>query len=432
MMTSIQSPFSVYRRGDPLDTPLIDNHLAIHLLFPRIINAIRWVLPNIYLDWTAGVSNTTKRLLEILFHASLLLGSCHVCQSRRNILIETPGMRSLGMFLRPSSNSYQSVHAVTRRRWMDAIKTRSQLYAKLVALVLATVIAPRLYEELKHRREHQLREQDMHQRSLDIHFRPRTNIEHNQQQPQSQRERQQATIERRARDRKSRLQTLLLDSVLGAADIFIPPLRLFNYLSFLWGASPTPDLGMRLVGWDYATPDYSANSVLESLGQTYQRHANFHYGNRRLMVEEALRTVSAVIPRRASGAAAVVPDARRPSTRGNAAEESGNGQEPVDVDAGRTQRINKRGSWIRKRALSFMGVVEEEKSSDNSKSECFRNLTCVICGAENPTVSYMTSCGHCYCYICLRMAVTDDLYFRCIECGRKFDASERVEYSCSN
>ena len=98
--------------------------------------------------------------------------------------------------------------------------------------------------------------------------------------------------------------------------------------------------------------------------------------------------------------------------------------------------VGNRNSWIRKRYLSFMGIAEEEggnlcenddaPSSVSDAAEARRySLTCSMCHVENPAVPYIASCGHCYCYMCLRMAVTDDLTFRCVDCGQKIVSSSR-------
>ena len=63
---------------------------------------------------------------------------------------------------------------------------------------------------------------------------------------------------------------------------------------------------MMMVGWEYASSagmggndDGSSNAIGMGGGQQrHQRHANFQYGNRRMLVEEALRTMSAVLPPR--------------------------------------------------------------------------------------------------------------------------------------
>ncbi|KAL3781016.1 hypothetical protein HJC23_007912 [Cyclotella cryptica] len=390
----------IHRRGDPLDIPLIDNHLAVQLLFPRIITSIRWVLPKLYLDWTTlnnsrnrlvmdnptgngwshdlnGVKNPElwKRIVEIILHASLLLGSSRFVQGRgkdgcyrSKFWIRTPAMKNLGLFLSPTRmstiNFNQSMQRAgkTERNWrLVAIRSRIFMYFKLVMLIAVTVVGPRLHEEVKDMRQQQLRDRERRQRSRDMQLVPRNDVDSNQQQQshffQSMRERERATIDRRAKDRKSRLQALVIDAILGTAEMFIPPLRLINYLSYLWGLSSTPDLGMRLIGLDYAPcADSSLSSSFTDFGGNFHRHANFHYGNRRLLVEEALRTASAVIPPRGNETTAFATSARRPHNQNDGTDVSAqnNASGAVHRNSVRT------GSWLRKRALSALGVIEEK------------------------------------------------------------------------
>lgn len=445
---SRQAPSPGCRRGDPLDIPLIDNHLAINLLFPRITSAIKWVLPSLHLDWTTsgggaivdGVQHESrhsfhhvknpllwKRLMEILLHTSLMLGSSQLIQRRRkdgslvsDISIRTPAMRNLGVFLRPCSNTSDGPPPnpnSKRRLRIEALRARIQLYSKLFALLAATVIGPRLYDELKQRRQKQLREQERERRSLDLYLPSRPS--NNQHLPQ--REREQNIINERAEVRKSRLQTMLSDFILGTADVFMPTLRVINYISYIWGLSSTPDLGMRLVGWDYASFADTSEPAVTGFGQQYQRHANFHYGNRRLLVEEALRTVSSVIPPREHNTA-VTPTARPALHRERLGRSTNTG---LDTPAQNETADNTRRAWFRKRALSFMGVVEEK--DDTATQRC--SLKCTKCNTENPTIAYIASCGHCYCYICLRMSVTDDIYFQCLDCGKPVTTSCRVDFN---
>ncbi len=84
---------------------------------------------------------------------------------------------------------------------------------------------------------------------------------------------------------------------------------------------------------------------------------------------------------------------------------------------------------MRKRILSFMGVVEDDESNkvvtNTLSKEGRHSITCSLCHAVNPAIPYITSCGHCYCYICLRVAVTDNLSFRCMDCGKAIISSGR-------
>ena len=87
----------------------------------------------------------------------------------------------------------------------------------------------------------------------------------------------------------------------------------------------------------------------------------------------------------------------------------------------------KKRGWMRKRFLSFMGVVGEDDDNEHTLHDDERrySLTCSMCHVENPTIPYIASCGHCYCYLCLCTAVTDDLSFRCVDCGEWIVSSGR-------
>jgi len=462
---SSSSSSSSYHRSDPLDIPLIDNHILSHLLLPRIINSIKLAFPKVYLDWTTGTTATSqnnndneeeessqdvsslikdslfwKRLVENILRLCLLLGSCrHIYNSNSsssNVQLKTPAMNSLGMFLQPiKSNSNSS-------------PSRYQQYTKIVALALTTIIIPMIYKELKiyrmkqlERREYQLRFNEIRSELLGS----RNSIIHHQQQQDrstaSQLSTLQNIIKQRAKQRQEYIISCITDCILGMSDIFIPPIRLINYLSYLWGieSCTSPQLGMRLVGWEYASSSVTGSGSAEggdNGGQQQQqqqqhRHANFQYANRRLLVEEALRTVSMVVPPRRSDIdndATTRTEDQQPNARMNGNEE-------------RRRRETRRGGggWMRKRFLSFMGVTTDDDNNNTATPSSITDtttvdgnerrytLTCSMCHVDNPSIPYIASCGHCYCYICLRMAVTDDLTFRCLDCGQMIVSSSRVK-----
>lgn len=91
-------------------------------------------------------------------------------------------------------------------------------------------------------------------------------------------------------------------------------------------------------------------------------------------------------------------------------------------------RVNRIG-LMRKRILSFVGVVEDDESNNGATNtlskEGRHSLTCSLCHVVNPAIPYIASCGHCYCYICLRVAVTDNLSFHCVDCGKAIISSGR-------
>lgn len=418
-------PGSYYHRGDPLDIPLIDHHVIVHLLYPRITSAIRYAFPEIYLDWTTGVDadadNTPrnapvirKRWVEMVLHISLLLGSCHL--RRKSVYLETPAMKSLGMILRPANYERQSSC------------NKLKVYSKIIALVIVTAIVPALYEELKIQRQKQLERQETQLRIAQLHqeFRTTPSIIGQQERqeaiPQQHQQHQGNIVQQRAQKRKTLMQILLVDSILGISDILIPPFRLISYIAYLWGLHSTPNFGNSLIGWEYA--QLSGVQASSDDGEPYQRHANFQYGNRRLMVEEGLRTVSAVLPPARNTIAQQDGDnGWRRSVEGTAGSEYNDRS-----NRNSTQSSQRRFKWIRQRALSFMGVVEEEEEEAEQRLLCVNNsyeLKCSLCQTVNPSIPYTASCGHCYCYLCLRMAVTDDLYYRCVRCRKRIDASTR-------
>ena len=220
--------------------------------------------------------------------------------------------------------------------------------------------------------------------------------------------------------------------------MLIPPLKLLNYISYLWGYSATPDLGMRLIGWEYASSrdllepssfggvtgsdgvgggvgvggggnvdstslanngNYSGSSAMQQ-HHNHQRHVNFQYGNRRLMVEEALRTMAVVLPPRGRSVDNVDAGDIAPGNMGGNVGGSSNtvvggapggrfgDRENVSVVASAGRRANNNGvtatntrntapskkSWMRRRFLSFMGVVEEEEGDNTEEQARYANI----------------------------------------------------------
>ena len=298
------------------------------------------------------------------------------------------------------------------------------------------------------RREHQLRFNDIRSELLGS---GRNSI-HQQQQYRSSSASQLSTslqniIKQRAKQRQEYLISCITDCILGMSDTFIPPIRLINYLSYLWGMSSscnTPQLGMRLAGWEYAPSSVTGggssveggdNRGQQRQQQQQHRHANFQYANRRLLVEEALRTVSMVAPpRRSNNGATTGTEDQQPNT-------SQLGNDRMNGTEERRRETRRGGvGWMRKRFLSFMGVADDNNNNTATPSSITDTntttvdgnkrrytLTCSMCNVDNPSIPYIASCGHCYCYICLRMAVTDDLSFRCLDCGQMIVSSSRVK-----
>ncbi|KAL3758115.1 hypothetical protein ACHAWU_004196 [Discostella pseudostelligera] len=493
---------SHYHRGDPLDIPLIDHHLLTQLLFPRLVSAMQLAFPQVYLDWTtASASNNNhyktlrwKRIAEGILRTCLIVGSCrriivrhHQASSQqKEVSVITPAMHNLGMQIRPVSSTSRG-NAIDKNHTSGVLNLLQQ-YAKVGTLILATVILPTIYKELKLYRKRQLEEHDRQLRLDDIRreehqlfhslsssarspantgvsdtdnpHHPRDHHHHNSS---------NSIIQQRAQKRQSHLLTYLIDTTIGMGEVFLPPLQLVNYVMYLWGRSCTPQLGMLLAGWEYChldTISVDANHDDDDGGggigeeshhhhQNHQRHVNFQYAHRRLVVEEGLRAVSMILPpalpshlrigdgtvggnsataatvagnnHRADGAVGAATEGRQHGTGSDSTERA--------VDDDNTSR--RRSGWtiMRKKILSFMGVIDDEDDNNatsataaptSSTSEARRySLTCSMCHMENPSIPYIASCGHCYCYLCLRMAVTDNLSFRCVDCGSMIVSSAR-------
>ena len=318
-----------------------------------------------YRDDDTKTTLVWKRILEGLLRACLVVGSCHRIISYNNgnrhgnnksnsndvlHIVATPAMKSLGMVLRPTStrmfggghqNQNNTPNTTTTKSSSNNynISSRIQAYGKILSLVFTTVVVPSLYRELKHRRMTQLEERERRLRLEDIrreigHSSSSDTFLHQLQQQQqnpttssalagsnttdSTSATSAAIIQLRAQQRKSNLQTLLSDTILGLGDVLLPPLQLISYISYLWGMSSTPWVGMMLSGWEYSAHDGSVGGTSmndnsnhvnnnneggrQQQRHNHQRHANFQYGNRRLLVEEALRTVSMVLPPRNTAA----------------------------------------------------------------------------------------------------------------------------------
>ena len=418
-----------YHRGDPLDIPLIDHHILTQLLLPRVVSAIRYTFPQVHLDWTTGSGpnhgevvtggsyNTFfwKRILEGILRTCLILGSCrriisYSARRRRldfsssdnskysngeqrannhKVYVETPAMQSFGISIRTGSS--------------DGGGSIIQQYGKIMALILATVIVPSCYEELRHRRARQLDERDQRLRLEEIrrefrssmlhgtsvtysagdHHDPRrhrestspTSIERRQQQQQHL-----LLLHQRAHERKSFLSSLIADTILGMGEVLYPPLQLFNYLMYLWGGCSTPDLAMRVAGWEYCHDPSSSvvlsarnggdgradsNSIIayDSHGEVvehqqphggsfHQRHVNFQYGHRRLLVEEALRAASLILP-------------PRPNNAGSSVNADGTAVVTINSPQRANRRINGRPGEERSWVISGRSVDEEEEGQNS-------------------------------------------------------------------
>jgi hypothetical protein len=369
-----------------------------------------------------------KRILEGILRTCLILGSCRRIISysaRRRRLDVSSGVNSNNSIHKQRANNQEiSVATPAMRSFGVSIRTDSsegggsilQQYGKVMALVLATVVVPSCYEELKHRREKQLDDHDQRLRLEEIRREFRSSMMHGasvtstaylahdtvgdhrdsrrhqectsptsiERQRQQQQQQQQLLLHQRAHKRKSLLSSLIVDAILGMGEILYPPLQLFNYLMYLWGMSSTPDLGMRMAGWEYYHDTFSSvilstrngggdgdnsNSVIsyDNYGEVvehhqpqggcfHQRHANFQYGHRRLLVEEALHAASLILPPRTNNA-------------GSSGGSVGNVVVAADTPRGANRRINERPGDERRWMSTERSVDEEGEERYSSRRD---------------------------------------------------------------
>jgi hypothetical protein len=311
-------------------------------------------------------------------------------KNNHEVHVATPAMQSCGISIRTTDSGDGGVSVI-------------QQYGKVMALIFATVIVPGCYEELRIHRKMQLDERDQRMRLEEVRRELRSSMLHvtsvtpipyidhdiagdnndtTRQQETTSIERQrhqqrvQLLLNQRSNERKSLVSSLIIDAILGMGEILYPPLQLFNYLMYLWGMCSTPDLGMRVAGWEYSRdPSSSAlfsprdgsnnnNNIIsyddygEAVehqqshgGSFHQRHANFQYGNRRLLVEEALRAASLILPPRTHNA-------------GSAGGAVGNAVAAVDTPHRANRGINERPEEEWRRSIT-RGSVEEYGEEHN-------------------------------------------------------------------
>ena len=487
-----------FHRGDGLDVPLIDGHVLSGLLLPRLTSAIKYVLPDLHADWsadaaaggtaltpTSGKAVAWRRLVEAVLHAVLLAGSCRFLAGKDgeegSAAVGTPAMHSLGVAMRPVGRGVVRPGAdklgsrlggrEARRGPLSAllhrIQTRLGPYSKVAALVLATAVLPRLYAELARRRGRVLEERDREVRLAELRREYAAELAYygnsssggsnrggetrggdggqlDRDETPASSPSPRSLIRRRAAERLAAVVAFLSDAVLGLGELVLPPLRLANYVAYLWGLTGAPGLGATAAGWEYAPSvglgsGISAAAAASSVGSgnsggisgasvpfgrgfvreadaaaPHRRHANFQYGIRRLMVEEGLRTARAMLPD--SSTAGGGGDAHLRGTdvdddrRGSAGEDDGEGEEDLPA-AGLTGRL-----------ASLLGLRRTENNGATTKT----NRRCGICRTRNPVVPYVTDCGHVYCYVCLRLAATDGMGCDCAVCGRAVRSSGRL------
>lgn len=231
----------------------------------------------------------------------------------------------------------------------------------------------------------------------------------------------------------SRRRKSVLRFVVRLAAMIAPPLRLVNYLLFLFqirrgdsrrlneGGEKSDDvqapatLPMRLAGLTYAPAAASSVSVMGAGGFSSERHVNFSYAYRRLLYEETYALAAVLLLPSARAAAAMAPVLRA---------RIGRGRRRI-VEATRRAFLTPlsllTATGGRESSTRVRSGAETEEGGEDDDDE-----RCPVC-SRSPFASSVPyrarPCGHAHCYVCLRTAALDDPDYSCRRCGTRVDSS---------
>lgn len=216
---------------------------------------------------------------------------------------------------------------------------------------------------------------------------------------------QQEALNRRGVTRRRIIYTAMITLVSRT----IPLLRLMNFIVFLYDGKETnssfhcspPSLAMKLAGIQYtvnkrnsvASPP-TANGGSGENSNDEMRPLNFGWMQKRLLWETVLLLVSSSLP-------------LNPSEYLNI----------LDL----RQRFSRLFSWKRRKYKTSITRNDPEQQ---------QRPCCVVCEMDQCAVYYITSCGHVFCYICLRNAIALESpnanSYKCYECRTKVTWSRRL------
>ncbi len=188
-------------------------------------------------------------------------------------------------------------------------------------------------------------------------------------------------------------QISLLKLLLRVTSLIVPPMQLYHYVSYILhrGSTPTPSLSMNLCGIEY--------SAMDTLGEEERkRSVNFLYAYRRIWYEEFLLTMR-LLPL----------DIWKSLPRG--------------MMVAYRRFITNMKSCLSQSKMLLMDKTSAGDHTNKRNDSRYVEQACEICYSTPISIPYKTSCGHWYCYACLRTLVADDLNYHCIGCGQKILSS---------
>ena len=178
----------------------------------------------------------------------------------------------------------------------------------------------------------------------------------------------------------------VLTFILSISSRIIPPVQLYHHLKYILQRKNehSPLFSMNASGLSYDSMNSNISGIIE-------RPINFIYSNRRLWYDEIMLTLNLL---------------------------------PIDVWK---QLPKKTKIAMRQLIAQVRNILTWKKSRRKRNDSKIRRddvYKCTMCELKPIAIPYEASCGHVYCYVCLRMAISDNPKFRCSQCGQHVESSK--------
>ena len=192
------------------------------------------------------------------------------------------------------------------------------------------------------------------------------------------------------RRRAAARQDWILQILLKTTALILPPLQLYHYITYLLQKQnrSSPSFSMNHNGLRYANTNATTTKQ--------KRNINFSYAFRRMYFDELILTLGIL---------------------------------PTDVWSSlpRNMQLFYRRALVQMKSMLPMTGRRSELAFSHLPIDDVRTThACSICAMKPIVIPYKTSCGHVYCYACLRLAMSDNLNYKCAVCGRKVVSSEPI------
>ena len=178
----------------------------------------------------------------------------------------------------------------------------------------------------------------------------------------------------------------VLTFILSISSRIVPPVQLYHHLKYILQRKNehSPVFSMNASGLSYDSMNSNISGIIE-------RPVNFIYSNRRLWYDEIMLTLNLL---------------------------------PIDVWK---QLPKKTKIAMRQLIAQVRNILTWKKSRRKRNDSKIRRddvYKCAMCELKPIAIPYEASCGHVYCYVCLRMAISDNPKFRCSQCGQHVESSK--------